>query len=196
MEPTRRKLRNFLIHRQLQFKLIFTSALYMLIVCVITMGVVQFPLVYDMVFMSDINIQYRAAEVFLLVANRLIPAMICVFLLFFLHQVIVTHHMCGPLINFARTFEKVGQGDLTRKVRLRRHDYLHKESAGINRMVDSLSQLLLGIQAESVNLRLAVEGAVTSMRAVDNASVQEHMGKIENRMRQLETRLAEFKLPA
>lgn len=195
METTKRKLGNLLIHRQLQLRIILTGALYMMVVCVITIGIVQFPPIYDMLFGSDLNARYRAAQSFLLVANQLVLAMGAVFIFFFLHQIMMTHRLCGPFINFSRTFQLIGLGDLTRKVRLRKNDYLHKESDEINKMMEGLAQVLSGVKNNAGALRLEIENLAAAQQKDGPQAIQSHMKGVEAGLRRLEGSLAGFKLP-
>jgi len=62
----------------------------------------------------------RAIEI----AEKLPLALFLVALLVFIHQLTLTHHICGPLVNFLNTFNKISQGNLARKVQLRFFDDL------------------------------------------------------------------------
>ena len=124
--PSRRdrKLRNYLISNDLQLRVIFMILLHMLLVAIIAVGFSLSPFIQDMLFAQDLEIQYHAAQMFLHLIKRLIPAVAAIFLLVFFHQVIITHRICGPLVNFSNTFTTIAQGDLTRKIYLRKGDYL------------------------------------------------------------------------
>ena len=47
------------------------------------------------------------------------------------------------MINFSHTFKKIAQGDLTRKVFLRRNDFHKNEAAQVNDMIDFLSDRIM-----------------------------------------------------
>src|SRR5208337_1520026 len=91
---------------------------------------------------NDLEVQFKAAYAFLILLQRVIPAVIVLFILFGTHMVFVTHRICGPLENFSQTLEKLAQGDLTRRVSLRRDDYFKKKSAQINQMIDGFSSIV------------------------------------------------------
>ena len=124
-----RKLRNYLLSNSIQLRVILIMLLHMLLVLATTMAVTLSPLVKDMLFSTDLQVQYQAAQRFLEMVRTLIPAVAAIFLLVFLHQVVITHRVCGPLVNFSNTFKRIAEGDLTRTIRLRRGDYLSAESA-------------------------------------------------------------------
>lgn len=135
-----RQWRNFLVNRNLQLRIIFTNLIYMLLIIIATLAVQFSPLLQDMYLSGDIEVQYQAAQIFLPLLQRFLPAVVVMFILIFLHQMLFTHRIFGPLVNFAHTFDKMSQGDLTRKVRLRKGDFLDNETEKINRMNDSINQ--------------------------------------------------------
>jgi nitrogen fixation/metabolism regulation signal transduction histidine kinase len=117
----------------------------MLLVVIVTVGVVLGPLIVDMLMTEDLEVQYRAAQTFITLIKRLVPAVFAIFVLVFIHQILITHRICGPLVNFNNTFKKVAEGDLTRKIFLRQGDYLREECKRINEMVDGLSSHIMRI---------------------------------------------------
>lgn len=138
----KRKLRNYLINKDLQFRLIRNNLFYLLICVIITVSILLYPLIHDMMFLPDIESQYRAAQTFLLLVKWLVPAILIVLVLFMGHTIITTHRICGPLVNFTHTFDRLAQGDLTRKVYMRKGDYLKSECERINLMVDGISGII------------------------------------------------------
>ena len=78
--------------------------------------------------------------------------MVVVFFIFIVHQLILTHRVCGPLVNFMHTIREVARGNLTRKSYIRKADYLDDECKEINQMVDGLRDLLLEARLEGEHL--------------------------------------------
>ena len=151
-EKNRRYKKNILVNKGLQFRIAMMNLLYMFVVMIVTSGVILFGPLYTMFMSSDLNAQYAAANNFLFLARQLIPATMCVFLLLFIHNLFITHRICGPLVNFSHTFRKIAQGDLTRKVTLRKNDYLKNECDMINAMIDGLSGIFTQIKNDQVEL--------------------------------------------
>ena len=139
---SKRKLRNYLINKDLQIRLIRNNLFYLLICVIVTVSILLYPLIHDMMFLPDLEGQYRAAQTFLLLVKWLIPAIVIVLVLFMGHTIITTHRICGPLVNFTHTFDSLAQGDLTRKVYIRKGDYLKSECARINLMIDGISGII------------------------------------------------------
>jgi methyl-accepting chemotaxis protein len=138
----KRKLRNYLINKDLQLRLIRNNLFYLLICVIVTVSILLYPLIHDMMFLPDLEGQYRAAQTFLLLVKWLVPAILIVLVLFMGHTIISTHRICGPLVNFTHTFESLAQGDLTRKVYIRKGDYLKRECTRINLMIDGISGII------------------------------------------------------
>lgn len=180
-EQNRRLRKNILINKSLQFKIILMSMLYMFMVMIVTTGVILLQPLYDMFMSSDLNIQYAAAKTFLILAKQLMPASVCVFALFFFHHLFVTHRICGPMVNFRHTFEKIAQGDLTRKVVLRKKDYLKQEGEAINAMIDGLTDHLKRVQADQTHLIRSLE---SSLEKVQDPVTRKEMGTLLENLRQ------------
>ena len=140
--PYKRKLRNYLINKDLQLRLIRNNLFYLLICVIVTVSVLLYPLIHDMMLLPDLESQYRAAQTFLLLVKWLVPAILMVLVLFTGHMIISSHRICGPLVNFTHTFDRLAQGDLTRKVYIRKGDYLKSECNRINLMIDGISGII------------------------------------------------------
>lgn len=166
-KPYKRKLRNFLINKEIQLKIVLTNLMYMLIIVIITLSVLLSPLFYDMFMSNDLEVQYKAAQTFLTLAKRLLPALVLMFILVFLHQILLTHRICGPLVNFTHTFKKIAEGDLTRRIVLRPRDYLREECEKINAMVDSLAHFIGNIRVDHERLISVLEEVITKIEDLD-----------------------------
>jgi len=142
----KRKLKNYLVNKNDQLRIALQTLIYMSLIVLITMAVILYPSMADIFYSQDLNIQYRASQSFLLLLNRLVPTIIIIFILVFLHQIVITHRIWGPLKNFTNTIEVIGSGDFTRKVIPRKRDYLKEECRQINNMVDGLTKLVSNIR--------------------------------------------------
>jgi hypothetical protein len=145
MYRKQRRLRNYIIDSNLQFRVIAGSLIFILLAVMTTLAVVLFPMVKGM-FSTDLEMQYRSAQTFLLLIRRLIPAVILLLLFYTVHIILITHKICGPMVNFSHTFLKLKEGNLLRRIQLRPGDYLTNEGVRINEMIGGLSQLILSAQ--------------------------------------------------
>jgi methyl-accepting chemotaxis protein len=138
----KRKLSNYLINKDLQLRLIRNNLFYLLICVIATVSILLYPLIHEMMFVLDLESQYRAAQTFLLLVKWLVPAILMVLILFMGHTIIITHRICGPLVNFTHAFDRLAQGDLSRKVYIRKGDYLKSECKRINLMIEGISDII------------------------------------------------------
>ena len=101
---------------------------------------------------SELCHQYLAAKMFIVLLERFAIAIVGLLIVAFIHQITITHKFCGPLVNFVNSFKKISKGDFTRKVFLRRYDFLREEAEEINDMIDGLSNLVAEIKKENIPL--------------------------------------------
>ncbi len=156
-EKSKRKLKNYLLSNDTQLRIIIPNLLWMFLILIATMGVILSPLMIDMYLSDDINIQYRAAIIFLSFIKRLVPTIIAMFVLIFIHQVIITHRICGPLVNFSHSFRKMAEGDFTMKVAIRTDDYMKDDCENINQMIEGLSYMVTKVKFSNDKVIESVE---------------------------------------
>ncbi|MFH1760589.1 MAG: methyl-accepting chemotaxis protein [bacterium] len=192
---TNRKFGNFLINKEFQIRIIFYNFLYLTFIIIITSIVIQSPLLYDMLINKDVEAKYQAAQSLLVIANRLIPTVITIFVLFFFQQLLMTHKICGPLVNFSNTFKKISQGDLTRKINLRKGDYLKTECDNINQMIEGLAGLIAESREDHQRLIRIIDDILLKSGELDTPAKAENALKIlKQKIVLVKTKLLEIKL--
>ena len=157
-EANRRQLKNYLVVNKFHLKLLVINLIYVLFIFAVIIGEILFPFYQDMFKINDLYAQHYSAKFFIVLLNRLSIALLVILVFIFLYQVMVNHKFCGPLVNFSNTFRKISQGDLTRKIFLRRHDFLKNEAAQVNGMIDSLSERIMTLKKDHDSLLSALEG--------------------------------------
>ena len=163
----KRSIRHFLTDKDLQLHLLAQSLIYSLIVVTVAIGIVLYPLVSDMIQSQDLDRQYQAAQALIALARWLVPAVIIVLALFMGHMIVVTHRICGPLINFTHTFNRLAEGDLTRKVNLRTHDYLKNECERINHMIEGISGIITRLMTDHQRLMVTLQDLKGQVSDID-----------------------------
>jgi len=189
----KRSFRNYLVSRDLQLRLLAQSFIYVCVMVLAAIGIILYPLIRDMLFLKDLDRQYAAAQTFLSLATWLIPAILTLLALFLGHLILLTHRICGPLINFSHTFDRLAEGDLTRKVHLRRGDYLGRECERINHMIDGISGVIQRLLVEHRQLVATLQGVREQVGDIDTREKIE--GKLEmicQQVKQIEDSLAHF----
>ncbi|MEJ2100914.1 MAG: methyl-accepting chemotaxis protein [Desulfobacterales bacterium] len=162
-----RKLKNYLIKKDVQLKIAISNLIYMLLMVAVIVLTILSPLYLDIFQSVDLCNQYFSANIFIILLERLAFTLVVLLILAFVHQIVLTHKFCGPLVNFAKTFKKVSEGDLTRKIFLRRYDFLQNEATQVNEMIDGLSGLVEKIKKENSLLLSMLEEATGSGKAAD-----------------------------
>jgi len=157
IKKDRRKLKNFLINKKLQFSIIINSIIYLAIAIFVVLFVTFYPLIFDMIFSNDLVVKYNAMHTFFTISNRIIPTIIIILTLFAARMIIIMHKICGPLENFVQTCNEIAQGNLTRKINIREGDYLKDVCVQINYMIDSLSNMVKRIMEDHKALMKTLE---------------------------------------
>jgi Methyl-accepting chemotaxis protein len=194
-EAHKRSFRNYLINRKLQLHLISNIFIYMLIIVFVTVGIVLYPLIHGMMFSEDLDLQYQAAQTFLTLIKWLIPAVIILFILFMGHMIWTTHRICGPLINFTHTFDRLAEGDLTHKVYLRKGDYLNSECSRINLMIDGISGIIICLFDHHKKLSATLQALNEQVRDLDSkGKIESSLEIIKKDMEYISETLSSFKV--
>lgn len=151
------------VDRELQYKFLALILIYGTII-VLFFGISLFmPDILDMMN-EDLSLEVRAAAAGRIISyhSRVWPAAIALVCLLGIHSIRIFHRLIGPLYRFRLAFEKISKGDLSFRVRLRKKDYLHREEAGFNEMIEVFKE-----KWESI--RNAVLNALESLGSVEQA---------------------------
>jgi methyl-accepting chemotaxis protein len=157
-----RKFKNFFISKDLQRPIIIAHLAYILLVTFVLIGTVLSPLYTDMFETGDLWAKRASANMFVILLDRLSIAGIFILVISFFHFVILTHKFCGPLVNIGRSITRMSEKDFTRKINLRRGDFLKNEVKQINEMMMTLSSSIETIKKENY---LLLEDIAESIKA-------------------------------
>ncbi|MGD2098898.1 MAG: methyl-accepting chemotaxis protein [Desulfobacterales bacterium] len=189
----RRKWRNFLIRKDIQLRLAIYNLLFLLFAIGIVMATVLIPLYMNFQNPDNLWSQHFSAKFFLIITDRLVLVFAGIVALAFIFQIIITHRFAGPLINFGKTFYKITQGDLTRKISLRRKDFLHREASQVNAMTDALIQLIVDIKDDNDRLLLILEEAASGKWKDDQLATK--LSDAVKQAAQCKARISNLKIP-
>ena len=152
-----RKLQNYLIASDIQLRIIITNFLYLCLISLVLVLAVLSPYYYDIFNNDELWTQYLSAKTFLVLLDRLVIALPLIFVISFIHFIVLTHRFCGPMINIKHTLQEVARGNFTRKVFLRKNDFLKEEAATLNHMIDQLSGYFEDIREDNATLLALME---------------------------------------
>ena len=89
----------------------------------------------------------------------------------------ISHKLAGPLFRFEKEIEVIGEGDLTRAIKLRKEDQIIEMADSLNRMSTQLREKLLGIQADLTHIIESASKRNRSDKLIDDLKDLHH--KIE-----------------
>ena len=138
--PNRRRLRHYLIHGDLQLRFMSSSLIYILLTFLVIVVTGFYPVFQELFLSTYEPARYEAAQAFLGLFDRLLPAFLVIVVLCLLHMLVVSHRIAGPLAKFDRAFNALAEGRPAERVALRRSDYLQLEGRHIDRMIEALAE--------------------------------------------------------
>jgi methyl-accepting chemotaxis protein len=109
-----------------------------------------------------------------------------------IHSVRIFHRLIGPLYRFRWAFSRVGNGDLSFRVKIRKSDYLHREEEALNQMIKGLSERCESLQQAGLRAQeslSAVEQKPSQISGGQNSDQQllkEHRQRLADLLEQLQ----------
>ena len=188
----RRKLRSFFISKDLQRPMIVAHLAYILLVAVALIVTVLSPFYTDMLEAGDLLLKHFSAKMFIVLLERSSIACLIIAVISFFHFIILTHKYCGPLVNIGRTIARMSEKDFTRKINLRRGDFLKNEAKQVNAMMKSLSDSIEIIKKENY---LLLEELEKSRKAYGNQTeIDAKLKDFQDRAHRCRAQLDNFQL--
>ena len=189
---TRRK-QYSIVDRSLQYRVLAIILVYSLII-VLFLAVCLF--IPDILTMDnqDLSLEIRAAAAdrLLTLHSRVWPAIVAMVCVLGIHSVRIFHRLIGPLYRFRWAFSKIGNGDLSFRVQIRKSDYLHREEEALNQMIDGLAERceslqLAGLKAEeSLSAIEQTPSQMSGGQDSDQQLLQEHRQHLANLLNQVQ----------
>ncbi len=189
---TRRK-QYSIVDRSLQYKVLAIILVYSLVI-VLFLAVCLF--VPDILAMDNqelsLEIRAAAADRLLTLHSRVWPAIVAMVCVLGIHSVRIFHRLIGPLYRFRWAFAKIGNGDLSFRVKIRKSDYLHREEESLNQMIEKLSERCESMQQAGLKAQgslSAIEQApsqISGGQDSDQQLLQEHCQHFAGLLKQVQ----------
>ena len=189
----RRKLRNFFISKETQRPLVVAHITYLVLVTAVIIATMLSPLYFDIFSTNELWVKHFSAKMFIILIERTAFAGLFVVILSFFHFIVLTHKLCGPLVNIGNTIRRITAKDFTRMVYLRKGDFLEKEATQINKMMEELSGSLEIIRKENSLLIEDLESSEMEFRK--HAVIREKLKGLQDRAQRCRIQLENFQLP-
>ena len=185
--------RQLLIH-DVQYRLLTVNLAYFTAILFVFALVLFAPLAYQL-SQADLSLAAREeiAQQFLLLNERIWPALLIAFLCLAAHSIYMSHRIGGPLYQFRKVLKRLGTGDLTVGVKLRKGDYLRGEAEAINELRDALGASLRETQVQLLELCAELNELKASARDGTSSNPEEALASLEDRVVVLQHTLTKFR---
>ena len=140
--------------------MIIAHLAYLLYVMIALIATILSPYYTDIFKTSDLWVKHFSANMFIVLLERLSITSLFILVVSILHFVIFTHKFCGPLVNIGRTIARISEGDFTRKIYLRKGDFLKNEAKQVNAMRKALSNSIATVKSENLLLLEDLEESI------------------------------------
>jgi general secretion pathway protein G len=168
------------IVRRFQLKFVLANLLFLCLAVVVFIGVVFGPVVVRLLDASGpFEDRAAVADVFLALHARIWFGIVPLFLLATLRLAVMSHRVAGPLVRFTKVFDEVRRGDVSMRVRVRKHDYLREEAAAFDRMVRSLRRRFQAVRGRSARLQAALKALRAAIPERERAGLHEALRAVE-----------------
>lgn len=179
-----------LVDVRLQLRFLIVVLGYGALLVLVMGGVIFFP---DFMVLADDaadpSAKARAAEFILTMHARLWLPVFTVLILIGLHFFRSFHRVAGPLYRLRWAYEKIGAGDLSITVRLRKNDLLPLEEQKLNEMIHALADKVRAVKESAVQVSTSLaeferEAATeTGQQETENTkagALAKHRGAVES----------------
>jgi len=161
--------RNFLVDKNLQFRIIAASLGYVAFYIVMLAVVTLIPIFMEM--RSAYPGSYRAylhANSFLYLHKHMWPAVLLIMMAVSIHALFFSHKMAGPMYRFRQIFKALTAGKIPGQQRLRKGDYLQAEMKLINEMLSSLQSKISQVQETQKAVANSIASIVQRSQALSD----------------------------
>jgi len=186
-----RRSRSSVVNESLQYRFLAMVLVYAFIL-VAFFGVTLFLPEIRQMHDESLSMAVRGAAAQRILSKHLWvwPTVIFLVCMIGVHSFMAFHRIAGPLYRFVKSFERIRDGYLDFRVKIREKDYLHREEKSFNEMVESLSTRILACQRFS---DAALRSFQKMEKSVENrSSVDDPEPNLEGHMRILRQDLLEL----
>ena len=148
MGKNKRTIKNFIINKDFQSKILVYNFVYLLLGCIATSIIILLPDILSMAYDSNPEAQYIAAQSFIALTSRLLPGMCLIIILSCIHMIIITHRICGPIVHLTNVIESFRKGKFDSKIVFRKNDYIENTGKELNALGDKLFDFTVKMQQD------------------------------------------------
>ena len=188
----KRNWKNLLINNKIQFRIVLINLICMFLVVGINTAVMFSSSICNIYYEGNDGL-LKIIDMYTLSSEVLTFSLAAIFILAVISQVLLTHKICGPLVNFTNSFQRISRGDLTRPIKLRSGDLLSEESKQFNAMLSDLSGHIGDLRQDN-RILFAILKELSADPA-DQAKINEAREFIKENEHVITAHLEKLKLP-
>jgi methyl-accepting chemotaxis protein len=188
----KRNWKNLLINNKIQFRIVLINLICMFLVVGINTAVMFSSSICNIYYEGNDGL-LKIIDMYTLSSEVLTFSLAAIFILAVISQVLLTHKICGPLVNFTNSFQRIARGDLTRPIKLRSGDLLSQESKQFNAMLSDLSGHIGDLRQDN-RILFAILKELSADPA-DQAKINEALEFIKENEHVITAHLEKLKLP-
>ncbi|MBI4775260.1 MAG: hypothetical protein HY788_14010 [Deltaproteobacteria bacterium] len=188
------KRRRVLIDKKLQYKLLIVNVNYF-VMLLLVVGLTLFGPLFVEFYGAGMDYVQKSliAEKILYLHGRLWPPFIAAAALFAIHSIFVSHRIAGPLYRFRAVLKRLGEGDFSQDVMIRKHDYLHREKEVMNDTIRAIRARIAGIKAEQQAVSRIMAGMDPDLESI-SPEFRSQISLIEHHIVEMRHHLDSFRL--
>ncbi|MCH7747961.1 MAG: methyl-accepting chemotaxis protein [Acidobacteria bacterium] len=191
-QPDRRK--RVLID-ELQYRMLRVNLAYFFVILLVFLVSLFGPLVVQLLNADgSFFARERVAQQFLLLDDTIWLPLILTFSCLGLHSILVSHRIAGPLHQLRQLLGGIGDGDLVTRAVLRKRDYLQKEEAAMNNMIDKLASKINRIEEQAADLQMRLGSLRTAITTGASAEALDQLGALYEHAESLNSTVRQFKI--
>jgi methyl-accepting chemotaxis protein len=191
--PSPKSPRRRILVDEFQYRLLAFNLLYFFILLVVMAAALFVPLMIKLDSSSlPLSEREEVASLILSLHATLWPAIAIVFVLLAAHSVFVSHRIAGALYRFRAVFRDLAQGNFAVRANLRKRDYLLKEAAELNAMIEAVGGRLAGAAGQCAILQERVDGLKTSLQRGELEACRRELASIDDQLGRVRASLTRF----
>ena len=187
--------RKFILNKDLQLSLLIISVFYIFLFFLVVGSILFIPAMVELNQADYSSTQaFDAATKILYLHSKFWPAVLLALILVALHSIRTSHQIAGPLYRFNLLFESMKEGNLPKRITLRKGDYLLKEVSLINQMLESLQTRVNEIKEAQTSLNVAISECKDALNHASKEEISKRVNDLSEKGDQLGEKLAYFKI--
>ena len=195
MSPFRR--RKFFIH-PIQKRYAFLTAILLIAYTFLIVLTLFIPPAITLISGSPIEEKAQAAMQYIVLGERLWPAIAISISVLAVISVYITHKLAGPIYRFEKTAKDVIGGDLSVRIRLRKGDDLKELANLLNQLLGNIDKSMMNIKRMEGDVGTDLPGILTDLSGLEGLNNRqkliERMERMIEKNKEIRNLLKRFKL--